>query len=209
MSSAATDRMPVEDALTELHGEGLHDAAIAEQLRSLGYGRGWTRRKVCYWRNRVLAVWDEKRERLVPVLRRHAPRRGWKHARQKRAVRWRLYQEANGLGHLLPQYDRDRREWGPGHELRPCQVRVLAMLRDAPAPMTAAQIAQSLGLASRRSLYRPGDKPVLDLLVLAGLVTQTPGSPATYAASDAARRPTERRRPTRHAGRRSGAGRRG
>jgi hypothetical protein len=197
MSSAATTRMPVEDALVELHGEGLHDGAIAEQLRSLGYGRGWTRRKVCYWRNRVLAVWDEQRQRLVPVLRRHAPRRGWKHARAKRAVRWRVYQEANDLGHLLPQYDRARKQWGAGHELRPCQVRVLALLRDAPAPMTAAQVADALGLASRRSLYRPGDRPVLDLLVLAGLVVQSPGSPATYAAADAARRPTERRRQTR------------
>jgi hypothetical protein len=194
--SAATDRMPVEDALAELHGEGLHDGAIAEQLRSLGYGRGWTRRKVCYWRNRVLAVWDEKRERLVPVLRRHAPRRGWKHARQKRAVRWRLYQEANGLGHLLPQYDRDRREWGPGHELTPAEVRVLALLREAPAPMTRSQIAHALGLSGRKSL-RPSGSPLLPLLVLAGLATQTPGPVPTFAAGDAVRRPTERRRQTR------------
>jgi hypothetical protein len=185
MNGAATDRMPVEDALRELHGEGLHDGAIAEQLRSLGYGRGWTRRKVCYWR----------RDRLG--LQRNAPAGSRHYQRHALYCRWRVYQTAAGFAHLLPEVEQEeanpRRPYLTDRSppLKPRDVDLLVLLRDN-GPLTARRLALLMGLASHADLTGGGSQR-LTRLVRLGLVDATADLPPTYSLSTLSAAPTDPR----------------
>jgi hypothetical protein len=179
--------MPVEDALRELWSEGLHDGAIAEQLRALGYGRGWTRRKVCYWR----------RDRLG--LARNAPAGSRHYQRHALYCRWRVYQTAAGFAHLLPEVEQEeanpRRPYLTDRSppLKPRDVDLLVLLRDH-GPLTARRLALLMCLASHEQLTsgtRGGRR--LTRLVRLGLVDATADLPPTYSLSTLSAAPTDPR----------------
>ena len=173
-------------ALRRLHTRGYSDAEIATTLSQLstrailaleaerawsedrlkplllvGSGEPWTRRQVEYQRRQLGLRGNTSR--LLETRE------------EARLLSWRMYQTAKRWGHLLPSYDRDGCQWGPGVVLRPREADILSLLRDR-GPQTRPEIAKGLKLGKNRNALSTGRTYYLarlrqaSLVVVAGLV---------------------------------------
>jgi hypothetical protein len=116
--------------IASLDREGWDAKRIESRRRVEGGGSEWTRRQVRYYR------------RALGLSARH-----YRHEcgtlADARACRHRQHQRLRGWSHLLPAYNDAVKQWEGGHELRPREADVLALLRDH-GPLTTYQMATHL-----------------------------------------------------------------